>query len=139
MMQVARNITMVDWGVLSPRQYLIHDRDTKFRSVFQATIDVAGVKRVALPSQSPNLNAYTQRWVCSVKEECFSRLTLFGEASRCHTLHGYVDHSHHERNYQGEWNTLLFPSSGFKRRREGPIRCRERLGGLLKYDEREVV
>ena len=33
--------------------------DRKFCSAFQATIDVAGVKRVVLPARSqPNLNAY---------------------------------------------------------------------------------
>jgi hypothetical protein len=123
MRQVARHVTMVDWGVLSPGQYLIHDRDTKFRSAFQATIDVAGVKRVVLSGRSPNLNAYAEQWVRSVKEECLSRLILFGEASLRHTLHECVDHSHHERNHQGKGNILLFPSSSLNRRREGPIRC----------------
>jgi putative transposase len=139
MMQVARNVTMAKWGVLAPGQYLIHDRDTKFCSAFQATIDVAGVKRVVLPAQSPNLNAYAERWVRSVKEECLSRLILFGEASLRHTLYEYMDHYHHERNHQGKGNILLFPSSSLNMGREGPIRCRQRLGGLLKYYEREAA
>jgi transposase InsO family protein len=102
MAQVARNVTMEKWGCLPPGQYLIHDRDTKFCAAFQHIIDAAGVERVALPPRSPNLNAYVERWVRSVKEECLSRLILFGEAALCHALKEYVEHYHHERNHQGK-------------------------------------
>jgi transposase InsO family protein len=131
--QVARNVTMEEWGCLSPGQYLIHDRDTKFCSAFQQIIDEAGVERVVLPPQSPNLNAYAERWVRSVKEECLSRLILFGEASLHHALTQYVAHFHHERNHQGKDNALLFPVVSPDAKCAGPIQCRERLGGLLKY------
>ncbi len=81
MVQVARNVTMVDWGFLAPGQYLIHDRDGKYCPAFQQMIAAAGVKRVPLPPRSPDLNAYAERWVRSVKEACLSQLILFGEAS----------------------------------------------------------
>ena len=110
MVQVARNVTMEEWGFLAPDQYLIHDRDTKFCAAFQQRIDAAGVKRVPLPPRSPNLNAYAERWVRSVKEECLSQLILFGEASLRHALMQYVEHFHHERNHQGKGNVLLFPT-----------------------------
>jgi putative transposase len=97
MMQVARNATMADWGILSPRHYLIHDRNRKFCPAFQRLIDNAGVMRVMLPPQSPNLNAYAERWVRSVKEEALSRLILFGERALWHTLNEYVTHYHQER------------------------------------------
>jgi putative transposase len=139
MVQMARNVTMEEWSFLSPGQHVVHDRDTKFCSAFQAPIDVAGVKRVVLPARSPSLNAYAERWVHAAKEECLARLILFGEVSLRHTLHEYVDHYHHERNHHGKGNILLFPSSSLNRGREGPIRCRERLGGLLKYYEREAA
>jgi transposase InsO family protein len=74
MVQVARNLTMEEWGFLSPGQYLIHDRDAKFCAAFQQIIDNAGVERVLLPPRSPHLNAYTERWVRLVKEECLSRV-----------------------------------------------------------------
>src|SRR5712691_8404724 len=133
MMQVARNITMDEWGFLAPGQYLIHDRDGKYGPVFQQIIDAAGVKRVPLPPRSPNLNAYAERWVRSVKEEALSRLILFGEASLRHALTQYVAHFHHERNHQGKGNVLLFPTVNQDAERAGPLQCRERLGGLLKY------
>src|SRR5215471_14933222 len=92
MMQVARNLTMEQWGFLSPGQYLIHDKDGKYCPAFQHILDEAGITRVPLPPRSPTLNAYAERWVRSVKEECLSRLILFGEASLRHALTRYVAH-----------------------------------------------
>jgi putative transposase len=105
MAQIARNITMEAWGCLSPGQYLIHDRDGKYCPAFQQILDDAGVTRVI----------------------------LFGEASLRHALTQYVAHFHHERNHQGKGNVLLFPTVSQDAERAGPIQCRERLGGLLKY------
>ena len=139
MMQIARNVTMTEWGFLSAGQYLIHDRDGKYCPAFHQIIDAVGVKRVPLPARSPNLNAYAERWVRSVKEECLSRLILFGEASLRHALTQYGEHFHHERNHQGKGNVLLFPAVSQDSERAGPIQCRERLGGLLKYYAREAA
>jgi len=139
MVQVARNVTMEEWGFLSPGQYLIHDRDGKYCPAFQQIIDDAGVKRVPLPPRSPNLNAYAERWVRSVKDEALSRMILFGERSLRHVLHEYVAHYRHERNHQGKDNALLFPTISQDTIRAGPLQCRERLGGLLKYYECEAA
>jgi len=139
MVQVARNVTMEEWGCLSPGQYLLHDRDGKYCPAFQQLIDAAGVTRVPLPPRSPNLNAYAERWVRSIKEECLSRMILFGEASLRHVLTQYVEHYHHERNHQGKGNVLLFPTVNQDLAREGPMQCRERLGGLLKYYTHEAA
>jgi transposase InsO family protein len=139
MVQVARNVTMEEWGFLSPGQYLIHDRDTKFCPAFQQIIDDAGVTRVPLPPRSPNLNAYAERWIRSVKDEALSRMILFGDASLRHVLNEYVDHYHQERNHQGKGNVLLFPSSSLAGGDDGPMQRRERLGGLLKYYERKAA
>ena len=139
MAQVARNVTMEAWGFLSPGQYLIHDRDTKFCTVFRQIIDDAGVEWVVLPPRSPNLHAYAERWARSIKEECLARVIQFGEAALSRTLHEYVEHYHHERNHQGKGNVLLFPAVSRGTEQAGPLRCRERLGGLLKYYEREAA
>ncbi len=106
MVQVARHVTMEEWGVLSAGQYLIHDRDGKYCPAFQQIIDTSGITRVPLPPRSPNLNAYAERWVRSVKEECLSRLILFGEATLYRALNAYVEHFHYERNHQGKGNVL---------------------------------
>jgi putative transposase len=139
MVQIARNVTMEAWGFLTPGQYLVHDRDGKYCPAFQQIIDTARVTRVPLPPRSPNLNAYAERWVRSVKDEALSRLILFGEASLRYALHEYVEHYHHERNHQGKDNVLLFPVVSHAKERHGAMRCRERLGGLLKYYERDAA
>jgi putative transposase len=67
-----------------------------------------------------------------------SQVILFGERSLRRALREYVDHFHAERNHQGKGNILLF-ARNTDRRREGPVRCRERLGGLLRYYHREAA
>jgi len=137
MTQIARNVTFVDEGFLSSSRYLLHDRDTKFCSAFVKTIESVGVKSVKLPARSPNLNAFAERWVRSVKEECLSRLILLGEESLRRALLQYQAHHHGERPHQGKGNVILFPSSE-QSARAGALRCRERLGGLLKYYYRDA-
>jgi transposase InsO family protein len=139
MMQVARNATMEAWGFLESGQYLIHDRDTKFCAAFKQILDDAGVKRVPLPPRSPWLNGYAERWVKSVKDEALSRMILFGERSLHHILSEYLVHYHEERCHQGLGNVIPFPSSRPANDGEGPIECRERLGGLLKYYHRKAA
>jgi putative transposase len=138
MQQMARNATMEGCGTLRDCRYLLHDRDTKFTCSFRAIIRSGQVKTLALPAHSPNLNAYAERWVRSVKEECLSKLILFGERSLRRALSEYVEHYHSERNHQGKSNVLLFPGVT-ETRRGGPVQCRERLGGLLRYYHQEAA
>ncbi len=131
---------MNETGFLIEKRYLLHDRDSKYCLSFRQLIEAENVKALALPPQSPNLNPYSERWARSVKEECLSKLILFGERSLKHALHHYLTHYHQERNHQGKDNLLLFPSSRLPMiRKQGKIRCRERLGGLLKYYNREAA
>ena len=98
---------------------------------------IGGVARYLFASKlrrSPNLNAFAERWVRSVKQECLSKLVLFGEASLRRALGEFVEHFHAERNHQGKGNILLFPSDAATQSRpQRSVVCRERLGGLLKY------
>ena len=74
----------------------------------------------------------------SVKEECLSKIILFGERSLRRALCEYVEHYHAERNHQGRDNVLLFPrNTGIPR--EAAVRCRERLGGLLRCYHQEAA
>ena len=116
MVQMARNVTRADWGFLVPGQYLIHDRDSKFCPAFQRTLDEAGVKRVVLPARSPNLNAYAERWVRSVKEESLSRLILFGGRGLRHVLKEYMIHYHGERESSGEGKSVAATCQGSRHR-----------------------
>ena len=139
MEQQARNMTMEEWGCLRGCRYLLHDRDAKFCQSFRELIKTGSVNPLRLPARSPNLNSCAERWVRSVKEECLSRVILFGESSLRRALQQYIVHYHEERNHQGKDNRILFPSQTEARRNRGAVRCRERLGGLLKYYEREAA
>src|SRR5213080_1053174 len=138
MQQIARNVTMEGCGALRDCRYLLHDRDTKYTQSFRTIIASGQVEPLMLPACSPNLNAYAERWVRSVKEECLSKIILFGERSLRRALSEYVAHYHAERNHQGKSNVLLFPRIT-EMRRGGPVQCRERLGGLLRYYHQEAA
>jgi transposase InsO family protein len=86
---------------------------------------------VQAPFQAPNANAYAERFVRSIKDECLSRVIPFGERHLRRTIAEFIEHYHHERNHQGLGNPLIDPV--FPRRDTGCVRRRERLGGLLNY------
>jgi hypothetical protein len=105
----------------------LHDRDTKYSAAFRAIIETGHVKTLSLPARSPNLNAYAEQWVRSVKDECLSKIVLFGDRSLRRAVSEYVAHYHTERNHHGKSNVLLFPDVT-EMRGSRPVRCRERLG-----------
>ena len=109
MQQIARNATDEAWGYLDQRRYMLHDRDTKFCTSFRSILISGAIKPIRLPARSPNLNAFAERWVRSVKQECLSKLILFGEASLRRVVSDFIEHFHAERNHQGKGNLLLFP------------------------------
>jgi putative transposase len=109
--QIVRNITDIDEGMLlqSNCRYLIHDRDSKFCEHFDSLLRSANIEPVKLPERSPNLNAYAERFILSVKSECLDRMILFGARSLHYVLKEYTAHYHMERNHQGIGNNLVFP------------------------------
>lgn len=140
MKQMARNMTWAGTGFLCGCRYLLHDRDAKFCSGFDGVLAAVGIQAIKLPPRSPNLNAYCERWIRSIKTELLSKLILFGECSLRHCLHNYVNHFHAERNHQRKGNVILFPKpEDHIGESSGPIQTRERLGGLLKFYYREAA
>ena len=132
-----QNATVQGTGYLNGCRYLLHDRDKKFCREFRETLAAEGVKSTPIPARSPNFNAHAERWVRSIKEECLSKLILIGENSLRRVVANFVEHYHQERNHQGKDNLLLVPV--FVPRTPAPrgtIRCRERLGALLRYYSR---
>jgi hypothetical protein len=79
MAQVARNATMQDSGYLNGCRYLLHDRDPKLCHEFRETLVVWSARQSRQEVQTSTLTA--ERWVRSIKEECLSKLILFGETS----------------------------------------------------------
>ena len=132
MSQIARNLTDSEDGILIGKRYLIHDRDPLFTAEFLSIITETGVESVKLPARSPNLNAYAERFVRSIKESCLTRMIFFGEESLRKAIQNFVAHYHSERNHQGLSNQLISPEAGHLGS-AGEIQRRQRLGGMLNY------
>jgi transposase InsO family protein len=83
------------------------------------------------------LNAFAERFVESAKSECLERMVLLGERHLRATIQAFMHHYHEERPHQGLGNELIAPTTTVVG--TGPITCRERLGGLLKFYDREAA
>jgi putative transposase len=127
MSQIARNLTDSEDGILTGKRYLIHDRDPPFTGELLNIVAEAGVESVKLPPRSPNLNAYAERFVRSIKESCLNRMIFFGEESLRTAIQNFVAHHHSERNHQGLANQLIRPEPGH-RANAGEVQRRQRLG-----------
>jgi transposase InsO family protein len=138
MEQMARNLTDVVDGFLRNARHLIHDRDPLYTRSFDEILKSAGVQPVRLPPRSPNLNAYAERFVRSIKEECLNRVVVLGEGHLRLVIREYVEHYHRERNHQGLNNKLLERAPP-PANPEAEVDRRERLGGLLNYYYREAA
>jgi transposase InsO family protein len=136
--QVARNLTDPVQGFLCDKCYLIHDRDPLFTRRFVEILEAAGVKSVKLPARSPNLNAQAERFVLSTRRECLNKIVPLGERHLRKIVFEFVDHCHRERNHQGLRNRLIEPMPA-RARSVGPIKCRERLGGVLNFYYRHAA
>ena len=81
---------------------------------------------------SPNLNAYAERWVRSIKEDCLNNLVLLGEGSLRHAVSEYVEFYNHERPHQGLGNEIVVSQSTEISAEDG-VKVRSRLGGRLNF------
>jgi len=132
--QIARTLTHAGDGALMGYRILICDRDTKWSETFRQTLATAGIRVVHTPYCAPDCNAYAERFVRSIKEECLDRLVILGEAQLRRALREFAAHYHEERNHQGLHDQLIAPAPMGPP--TGMIRCRPRLGGLLRYYHR---
>jgi transposase InsO family protein len=138
MSQVARNMTDAVDGFFTGKRYLIHDRDSLYTQHFIGMMAMAGIQAVKLPPRSPNLNAYAERFVRSIKEGCLDQMIFFGEDALRTAIREFVMHYHIERNHQGLGNRLIAPIENIETKR-GVVRRRQRLGGMLNYYYRDAA
>jgi transposase InsO family protein len=131
MVQIARTLTHAGDGALQGHRLLICDRDTKWSAAFRQTLAAAGIRVVHTPYHAPDCNAYAERFVRSIKEECLDRVVIIGEAHLHRALREFAAHYHQERNHQGLHDQLITPIPTGPP--DGAIRCRPRLGGLLHF------
>ena len=138
MQQIGRNVTDVVDGFLSDARYVILDRDPLYTDAFRNLLKQAGANVVRLPPRSPNLNAYAERFVRTIKETCLDRMIFFGETSLRRAINEFLEYYHHERNHQGLENRLIDPLTEVGST-DGAVACRERLGGVLRYYYRDAA
>jgi len=138
MLQIGRNLIDSERGTLCGKRYLIIDRDTKYTDQFRRLVHESGTKVIRLPPMSPNLNAYAERFVRSIKEECLNRMIFIGQASLRRAVSEFMEHYHAERNHQGLDNQLIRSTSSFPAN-DGIVRRRQRLGGMLNCYYRETA
>lgn len=123
-------------GFLRNHTHLIHDRDPLFTEEFAGLLKSCGITPIRLPPRSPNMNAYAERFVGSIRAECLDRMIIFGEKHLHHVLSEYAEHYHGERPHQGLGNKLIDPKH---EPGSGAVTCRERLGGLLRFYRRSAA
>ncbi|HGY92991.1 MAG TPA: hypothetical protein ENK43_17645, partial [Planctomycetes bacterium] len=133
MNQAALDLVGFDDSFLCVATHLILDRDSKFTASFRERLEEGGVKPLVLPARSPNLNAFAERFVKSIKKECLSKMIFFGRRSLDRAIREFVEHYHAERNHQGIGNELLDPTAMPD---EGDVVRDQRLGGLLSFYRR---
>src|SRR5438445_1955188 len=112
MQQCARQLTDHFDGFLLGKRYLIHDRDTTYTLAFDGLLKDSGVEPVLLPPRSPNLNAYCERFVRSIKEEVLAQMVMLRERSLYYAIQPYLAYYHYERNHQGLDNHLIARAEG---------------------------
>jgi transposase InsO family protein len=136
MHQVARNATDPVDGFLRDKKFLVLDRDTKFDKAFAAILKSAGIRILRTAFQAPDMNAFAERFVRTIKDECLNKMVFFGEAILRRALREFVEHYHEERPHQGRGNVVLRATTPMPT--SGPVIRRERLGGLLSYYHRRA-
>ena len=127
------------------------DRDTKFTRSFDAAMKRSHVRVVPNAYRSPNTNAYVERFIQSISQECLDRFVIFGERHMDQLCAEYLAHYHEERPHQSLENEPLRQPKprGRPKKQNRPIheqvvpltevRCRQRLGGLLKSYSRKAA
>jgi transposase InsO family protein len=132
MVQIARNLTDCRDGFLKGKNILLRDRDKKYCEQFDCILKDAGIEPKPLPAESPNLNAYAERFVLTLKSECLNRMVFFGEQSLRRAVSEFMAHYHEERNHQSLDNEVIIPLGNIGGER-GTIQRKQRLGGMLNY------
>lgn len=124
-----------------PIETLMHDRDKKFTAKVDAKLQAMDIQVVKSAYRSPNTNAFVERFIQTLQRECLNHFIVFGEQHMDYLVNEFVDFYHEERPHQGKGNDLL-TSNG-----ETPpeilsidsVKCRERLGGVLKHYRRQAA
>jgi len=98
--QQARNIieTFIDRS--EPIRFLIHDRDSKFTAAFDKVFRSETIRIIRTPIRAPRANAFTERWIGSVRRECLDRLLVLNRRHLERVLPASVQHDNAHRPHR---------------------------------------
>jgi transposase InsO family protein len=128
--QQARNLAWhLQDGSLSAT-VLLHDRDSRFTAAFDRVFTCEGLTVVRTPPHCPWANGYAERWVGSVRRECLDHLLILNERHLQRVLAAYTIFYNERRPHQGlgQRPPVQLPADPGN----GPVRCRDVLGGILR-------
>ena len=122
-------------------EIVMRDRDSKFENGFDEVIEDGGTEIHKTAHRSPNQNAFIERWVQSIGQECLDHFLVFDKKHMGHLVSEYVSHYHAERPHQSLDNEVIlkWPHQVDATNAVGPIKCQTRLGGLLKHYYRDAA
>jgi len=127
--QQARNLVWVLEDDDHKLRFLIHDRDRKFTCTFDGVLIAENIEVIQTPFRAPKANAFAERWVRSVREECLDQLLVLGQGHLCRVLREYVDYYNQSRPHQGLQQRTPVPITDIEE--EGEVCRREVLGGII--------
>src|SRR4028119_1766860 len=102
-------------------RFLIRDRDAKFAPSFDTVFAADDVVIIRTPFRSPKANAFAERWIRSVREECLDHVLILNDGHLQRVLKEYVNYFNHARPHQGIAQQI--PAGGKHGGRDGPVRC----------------
>lgn len=109
--------------------FLIRDRDSKFTNAFDNVFESEGLHVIPTPVHAPNANAYAERWVRTVREECLDHILVLSEAHLRRVLETYIDYYEMARPHQGIGQQTPIPRK--QQTNKGPVQRRQLLGGII--------
>ena len=141
--QQARNLLMTLQDTGEEAGILLRDGDTKFTTKFEEIFESEHIRVKQLPYRSPNLNAFAERFVQSIKDECLNHFTVFGERHLELLIREYERYYNNHRPHQGLGNRTIgcvpFADPQVDPPELHEVDCAEHLGGLLRHYQRKVA
>jgi putative transposase len=135
--QQARQLTWKLQDEQKAMRFLIRDRDAKYTAKFDTVFVAEGIEIIRTPYRAPQANAFAERWIRSVREECLDRLLILGEAHVGRVLREYIGYYNYARPHQGIEQRCPIPIE--RGRTKGPVKCRDVLGGIVHDYQREAA
>ena len=135
--QQARQLVWEFDNLETPLRFLIHDNDSKFSATFDTIFESETFHVIHTPYHSPNANSFAERWVRSAREECLDQTLILNENHLQRVLNEYDQYYNHARPHQGIGQRFPVSVPGREQNRNGPIRRRNILGGIIHDYQRQ--